>query len=160
MAAPTGTLAARLYTSATPLSDVAGSADAIGDFQGLTIATEIALITNFGDFGRVFQPVSFQSVADGRTYKMKGGYDDGEIALMLGQDLSDAGQALLKSYAEASNQNTYPFKITLTGANASYDTIYFGALVASFKTQMGGVNDVIRAAVSLNINTTIFTGAS
>lgn len=160
MANPTGTLAAHLYTSATPLVDVAGSADAIGDFQGLTIATEIALITNFGDFGRVFTPVTFQSVAEGRAYKLKGGYDDGEIQLSLGQDLSDAGQAALKAYAEASDQNTYPFKITLTGANASYDTIYFGAKVMSFRTSMGGVNDVVRAMVSLQINTSIFTGAN
>lgn len=160
MAAPTGTLGAKLYTSATPMVDIAGSADAIGDFQGLTIATEVALITNFGEFGRVFQNVEFQSVGEGRTYKLKGGYNDGQIQLGLGQDLSDAGQAALKAYADASDQNTYPFKIVLVGADASYDTIYFGAKVMSFRTQMGGLNDTIRAMVTLEINTTIFTGAS
>lgn len=160
MAAPTGTLGAKLYTSATPLTDIAGSADAIGDFQGLTIATEVALITNFGEFGRVFQNVEFQSVGEGRTYKLKGGYNDGQIQLGLGQDLSDAGQAALKAYADASDQNTYPFKIVLVGADASYDTIYFGAKVMSFRTQMGGLNDTIRSMVTLEINTTIFTGAS
>lgn len=155
-----GALGAKLYTSATALVDIAGSADAIGDFTGLTIATEVGLIDNFGEYGRVYDPVTFQAVSDGRTYKLKGGYNDGSIALTMGQDLSDTGQALLKSYGEASNQNTYPFKITLVGAHANFDTIYFGALVMSFRSQMGAVNNVVKALVTLEINTTIFTGAS
>lgn len=158
--AATGTLGARLYTSATPLTDVEAAADAIGDFQGLTIATEIGLIENFGEFGRQFDAVTFQAVKDGRTYKLKGGYNEGNIQLTLGQDLSDSGQAALKAYAEATNQNTYPFKITLVGADASYDTIYFGAKVMSFRTQMGAANAVIKAMVTLEINTPIYTGAN
>jgi len=158
--AAAGTLGARLYASATALVDIEGSANAIGDFTGLTIATEVGLIESFGEFGRMFAPVNFQAVADGRMYKLKGGFDDGNISLTLGQDLTDAGQALLSSYGNASNQFTYPFKITLTGADASFDTIYFGAKVMSYRTQMGSVNNVIKAMVTLDINTPIFTGAS
>lgn len=157
--AATGVLGARLYTSATPLTNVEGAADAIGDFQGLTIATEIGLIESMGEHGRVFDPVPFQAVADGRTYKLRGGHNDGQFQLTIGQDLTDAGQAALKSYVTA-DQNTYPFKITIVGADASYDTIYFGAKVMSFRTTLGATNSVIRATVTLEINTTIFTGAS
>lgn len=156
--AATGTLGARLFASATPLVDVNTAADAIADFQGLTIATEVGLIDNFGELGRVFDSVTFQAVADGRTYKLKGGYNEGNIQLTLGQDLSDAGQALLKSYGNATDQNTYPFKITIVGADASFDTLYFGAKVMSFRSQMGAANAVIRAMVTLEINTPIFTG--
>lgn len=159
MAAGTGTLGARLYTSATPLADIDAAADAIGDFQGLTITTEIGLITNMGELGRVFSPVTYQTVAEGRMRKLKAGYDDGNISLIMAQDLSDTGQAAIKSYADASNQNTYPFKITLVGADASFDTIYFGAIVLSYRTQMGALQ-VIQALVTLDVNTTIFTGAS
>lgn len=158
--AVTGTLGARLYTSATPLSNIDGAADAIGDFQGLTIATECGLIENFGELGRQFETVTFVSVGEGRTRKLKGPYNDGQMQLTLGLDLSDAGQAALKSYADASNQNTYPFKITLVGADASYDTIYFGAIVTAFRTQMGAANAVVKAMLTLEINTTIFTGAN
>lgn len=158
--AAAGTLGARLYASATALVNIEAAADAIGDFTGLTIATEVGLIENFGEFGRVFAPVNFQAVSDGRMYKLKGGFDDGNIQLTVGQDISDAGQALLKSYGEASNQNTYPFKITLVGADANFDTIYFGAKVMSYRTQMGSVNSVIKALVTLDINTPIFTGAA
>lgn len=158
--AAAGTLGARLYTSATALVNIEAAADAIGDFTGLTIATEIGLIENLGELGRVFDPVTFQAIADGRTYKLKGGYNDGNIQMTVGQDLTDAGQALLKSYGNASDQNTYPFKMTLVGADAAFDTIYFGAKVMSFRTQMGAVNSVVRAMITLDINTPIFTGAA
>lgn len=155
-----GTLGAHLYCNDTALTNIEAAADAITDFQGYTIATEVGLIENFGEFGKVFDLVTFQAVADGRMYKLKGGYNAGNIQFTLGQDLSDAGQALLKAHADAADQNTYPFKITLTGADASFDTIYFGAKVMSFRTQMGAVNAVVRAMVSLEINTPIFIGAT
>lgn len=158
--AATAVLGTRLYTSATALVDIDGSADAIGDFTGLTIATEIGLVENFGELGRVFEMVPFVSVAEGRTRKLKGAYNDGQIQLTVGQDLSDAGQLALKTYADASNQNTYPFKMVLVGADASYDTIYFGAKVMSFRTQLGSANSVVKAMITLEINTTIFTGAA
>lgn len=157
--AVTGVLGSRLYTSATALADIAGSADAIGDFQGLTIATEIGLIQSMSEYGRVYDTVPFQPVVDGRTYKIRGGNNDGQFQITIGQDLTDAGQAALKSYV-AGNQDTYPFKITLLGADASYDTVYFGAKVMSFRTTLGAVNQVILATVILEINTTIFTGSS
>lgn len=158
--AATGTLGAKLYTSATPLTNLTTAADAIGDFQGLTIATEIGLIEQMGEFGRIFERVTFQAVADGRTIKLKGAFDDGAMQLVVAFDLSDSGQAALKSYADASDQNTYPFKMTFVGADSNYDTVYFGAKVMSYKVQPGNANAVIRAMISLEINTPIFIGAS
>lgn len=156
--AATGVLGARLYTSATPLADIEAAADAIGDYSALTITTEIGLIENVGELGRVFQVVTFQAVKDGRTYKLKAGYDEGQLALTVGQDLTDAGQAALKTYANASNQNTYPFKMTIVGADPSFSSIFFGAKVMSFRTMMGAANAVVKATINLEINTPIFTG--
>lgn len=157
--AVTGVLGARLYTSATPLTDTDAAADAIGDFQGLTIATEIGLIESMGEFGRAYDLVTLQDVATGRTHKLRGGNNDGQFQLTIGQDLTDAGQAALKAYV-TDNQNTYPFKITLLGADANYDTVYFGAKVMSFRTTLGSVNTAIRATITLEIDTPIYTGAS
>lgn len=155
-----GTLGARLYISDTPLTDIEGSADAIGDFSGLTYDNEIGLIESVGEFGRVFDMVNFQAIKDGRMYKLKGGFNDGQMQMVVGQDLTDDGQAALKGFAEASDQNTYPIKITLTGADASFDTIYMGGKIMSFRTTLGAVNAVIKAAVTIEVNTPIFTGAS
>ena len=157
--AATGVLGARLYTSATPLANVEGAADAIGDFQGLTVTTEVGLIESLGEFGRVFETVPFQDIASGRTYKLRGGSNDGQFTFMVAQDLTDAGQAAVKGYVTG-DQNTYPFKIVLVGADASYDTVYFGAKVMSYRTTMGSTNSVIKATIVLEINTPVYTGAS
>lgn len=156
--AATGVLGTRLYVGPTPLVDIEAAADAIADFTALTIAVEVGLIENVGEFGKVFDKVTFQAVADGRTYKLKGGYDEGSLQLTVGSDLTDAGQALLFQYGNASDQNVYPFRISLTGVDASWDNVYFGGKVFSYRQQLGAVNTVIRAQVTIEILTPIFFG--
>ncbi len=158
MATPTGALGARLYTSATPLTNITDAADAPADFVGANV--EVGLVENFGEMGRQFDVVPFQAVADGRTWKMKGGYNDGQMTLVVGQDISDAGQAIMKFAAEASNQNTYPFKLTIIGANVNFDTYFWGAKVTSWRINVGAVNNTIRATAMMEVDTTIFVAAS
>jgi hypothetical protein len=153
-----GTLGARLYFSNSALTDIESSADEITDFRSLTINIELGLIESFSELGKVFANVNFQAVGIGRQYKYKGGFNNGNIQLTVGQDLSDTGQGLLRNYANTSDQSTYPFKITLTGADENFDTIYFGAKVMGFRTQMGNVNSVIKGIISMEINTEIFIG--
>jgi hypothetical protein len=100
-----------------------------------------------------------QLVATGRTHKIRGGNDDGQFSVTLAQDFSDAGQAALLA-AVAGNQNTLPFKGILVGADANYDTIYFGAKVMGVRTQLGGANSVLSATVTMEINTPIYQGAN
>lgn len=154
MAQPTGTLGAKLSITDAAIAASINS-EALFTAQNWT---EVALVTSFGDFGRVFTPVNFQSVAEGRTYKLKGGYDDGAFQTGLGQDLSDAGQALLKGAAEASDQSNWGFRIEFNDPPASYGgptTFFFRGLPTSFKTQMGGLNDVVRAMADIQINSDI-----
>jgi hypothetical protein len=158
--AATGVLGARLYVGPTALVDIESAADAIADFTALTVATEVGLIENLGEFGKVFDKVTFQAIADGRTYKFKGGYDQGSMQLTVASDMTDAGQALLFAYGTAADQATYPFKITLVGVDASFDTYYFGGKVFSYRQQLGSVNTIIKATVSIEINTPIFIGAN
>jgi hypothetical protein len=157
--AATGVLGARLYVGAIALSDIETSADAIADFTSLSAGLEVGLIENIGEFGKVFDLVTFQAVADGRTYKFKGGFNEGNLQMTVASDLTDAGQALLFAYGNAQDQNTYPFKITLNGADASFDTVYFGGKVFSYRQQLGSVNNIIKATVNIEINTPVFIGA-
>jgi|KBSMisStaDraftv2_1062788.scaffolds.fasta_scaffold04871_2 hypothetical protein len=154
-----GTLGARLYTSATALTNTESAADAIGDFTGLTIATEIGLIESMGEFGKLYDLATFQAVGDGRMRKLKGGFNEGNLALVCGLDLSDSGQAALKTYADAANQNAYPFKLTIVTESGT-DTYYFGCKVMSFRTVLGSVNNVVKVNISLEITTGVFTDAS
>lgn len=155
-----GSVGARLYTSATALANINAAADAVADFTSLTIATEIGLIESVGEFGRVFESATFVELSTGRTIKLKGAYNDGELQLVVASDLSDTGQSAVRGYAIATDQNTYPFKATLLGADANFDTIYFGAIVRSYRLQPGNASQVIRASIILDINTPIFFNAT
>jgi len=144
----TGTLGAKLYTSATPMTNI--DLEVIEDIDSLEIDVEVGLIESFEEFGRVYEKIVFERISDGRAVKFKGGYDEGNFSFTMIQDLTDnQGQRLLKLYAEASDQNTYPFKIVLSGVDEEFEAIYFGAKIMSFRTLMGGVNNVIRAKVNL-----------
>ncbi len=121
---------------------------------------EVGLIESIGDFGKVFSLVTFQAVADGRMYKLKGGFDEGSLQMTVASDMTDAGQALLFAYGNAQDQNTYPFKITLVGVDASFDTVYFGGKVFSYRQVLGTVNNVIKATIDIQINTPVFIGAN
>lgn len=158
--AATGVLGARVYVGATALSNIEAAADAIADFTALSAGLEIGLIENIGEFGKVFDLVTFQAVADGRTYKLKGGYNPGSLQMTVASDLTDAGQALLFAYGNAGDQNNYPFKVVLNGVDANFDTVYFGAKVFSYRQQLGSVNNIIRATISIEINTPIYIGAA
>lgn len=151
-----GVVGTRMYVGDTALVDIEDAADALADFTALTTQVEVGSIENIGNFGKMFQEVSFQNIKDGRTYKFKGGFDEGTLEMTVAADLSDAGLLLLRSYAEAADQNTYPFKITFTGAPTAYDTMYFGGKVFSFQFQTGTVNNVVKALIRIGINTPIF----
>lgn len=151
-----GTLGTRLYVGDTALVDIEAAADALADFTSLTTAVEVGQIESLGNFGKTYDLVTFQAIATGRTYKFKGGYNQGALDLVVAADLSDEGLLMLQTYANASDQNTYPFKMTFTGAPTAYDTLYFGGKVFSFQMQSGAVNTIVKASVKIEINTDIF----
>ncbi len=158
--AATGTLGSKLYVATDPLVDIYASADNVSDFQMLTITNEVGLVENLGQFSRVFTLVTFNSIGDGRTLKLKGPFNDGNMALAVGMDLSDPGQAILFAAAKSTTQDTFPFKLTLNGANAYFDTVYFGALVMSYQIVGGTASNVLMANVSLEVNTEVFVSDS
>ena len=153
----TGTLGATLSVSATPLVDVFASADNISDFQ-LLVYVAVGLVENLGEFGRTYQLVTFVSISDARTLKLKGPYDDGTMQMTVAYDLSDAGQTILFNAVNTVDQNTYPFKIVFVGTNAYFDTVYFGAKIMSYRIQAGAANSVLRALVQLDVNTQVYAG--
>lgn len=154
--AATGTLGAQLFIAAAPLASIVGLS--ITSFQSLTY-TAVGFVENLGEFGRQFEKVTFQAVNDARTLKLKGPYDDGSMQLTVGADISDAGQAILFSAGNAVDQNTYPIKVTVVGADVYNDVIYFGGKVMSFRFQAGAANSVFRALVAMEVNTQVFVGA-
>jgi len=160
MAGAYGVLGSRLYVGDTALVNIESAVDTIADFTSLSVSAEVGLIESLGNIGKVFDLVTFQAVKDGRTYKFKGGYNGGSMDMVVASDITDVGQALMEQYANSPDQNTYPFKITLNGADAMFDTIYFGGKVFSHQFVFGSVNNVVKANIKIEVNTEIFIGAA
>lgn len=158
--AATGVLGIRLFVGAAPLADIAASADALADFTALSSGVEVGLIESLGNFGKTFDMVPFQAIADGRKYKLKGGYDNGSLDLTCAYDPDDAGQALLITYGSTADQNTYPFTVYLNGVDPTLQWVHFGGKVFSSQKQAGSVNNILKVSYKVEINTEIFQGSS
>lgn len=134
-------------TSAGSTLKVTAGTPATFDGTGYAALTWTAVgeITNLGEFGREYNLVSHNPINTRATVKLKGSYNEGQITLALGLDTDDAGQVLLKT-ARNSDSN-YSFEV----ATQNGDKYYFQAQVMSFKTNVGGVDDVTSASVTLEI---------
>ena len=155
--AMTGVLGAKLSISNSP---VASTVVLTAGFTVLPF-TEVGEIENAGEFGKVFELVTFQNVKVGQKQKFKGGFDAGAVQLVFGQNLSDAGQDAMLAAAEAQTQDNYGIKVEFGDAppGGGPTTFYYRALVMSFKTQMTTVTNVIKATTQLEINGPILYNA-
>jgi hypothetical protein len=121
--------------------------DAAG-FGALTF-TNVGEITNLGEFGKVYNLVSFVDIGNRRTRKLKGSYNNGSMQLQMARDTSDAGQQELLT-ALASDAS-YAFCVTLQNGTKEY----FTAKVMDYKTNLGGVDTVSAASTTLEIDSDI-----
>lgn len=136
----------------------AGSKLFIGTSSGTPASDtyiEVSEITNIPEFGRAYQEITHNAVADRSTKKFKGSYNEGSISLTLGRDVAGTGQAALK--AALDSDADYNIKITLndtptTGASPKPTTFLFKAKVMSFTTNIGGSNQIVGATVLLGIS--------
>lgn len=149
-----GTLGSKLF-----ISDAA-IAEGIDTEEEFTAQdwTEIGLIESFGEFGRQFETVTFVSVQEGRTRKLKGPYNDGQMQITVGLDRSDAGQLALATAADASTQDNYGFRIELNDPPSTVGgptSFFFRGLPMSFRTQMGAANAVVKAMSMIEVNSEI-----
>jgi len=115
-------------------------------YAALTYTT-IGEVTNLGEIGREYNLVTHQPLASRGTVKKKGSFNDGQLTINVGLDNSDAGQTLLKT--ALASDNDYSFLVTLQdGAKR-----YFQGQVMSFKTNVGGVDDITAATITVEITT-------
>lgn len=114
--------------------------------------TEVGEITDLGEYGRTYDIIKHQAIATGKTFKFTGAYDEGQLALQLGQDLKDAGQAiLLANQGEAVYfQIQFDDAAATSGATGTIDD--FLGVITSFKTKVGGPTSIIGASCNIEIS--------
>lgn len=136
-------------TSAGTTLAVSASAPATFTTAGYDALTPtlVGEVTDLGEFGREYNLVTHNPLANRGTVKKKGSFNEGSINLQLGLDTDDAGQILLKS-ASTSDADHY-FKVT----TQSGDIYYFAGQVMSFKVGVGGVDQITTATVMIELTT-------
>ncbi len=140
-------MASSAFTSAgTTIGIVSGdpsSYDATG-FEALTFDL-IGEVTDLGEFGREYSLVTHNPLGDRQTVKRKGSYNDGSISMTVARTPDDAGQTTLQ--AALDSDDNYSFNVTLQDGTE----LYFSAQVMSYTANVGTVDQITTASVTIEI---------
>lgn len=140
-------MASAAFTSAgTKISIASGQPSTYDDtgFSALSF-NEIGEVTDLGEFGREYSLVTHNPLGSRQTVKRKGSFNDGTISMSVARVPSDAGQADLQTAVD-SDEN-YSFKVELQDGRV----LYFSAQVMSYTTNVGSVDQITSASVSIEI---------
>lgn len=148
-------MATNSYTAAGAKLYVSSSAPATYDQSGYEALTwtEVGDVTDFGDFGKTFNLVTFMPIADRKTYKRKGSYNEGALTLQMARAAHiDAGQAII--LAGANSDDSYSFKIAHNNVLTTTGTVqYFPGQIMSYTTSgFSGPDSIVTASVSVEID--------
>lgn len=128
-----------------PTIDQAGFEDA-----SLTYVN-VAEITDLGEIGGEFQATTYDPIGNRITQTLKGQYSPNSQALSLGQDLTDAGQVILKTavtVGSATVDTQHSVRHTLKDGTIVY---YYG-LPMSYSMGFGDANQVTMATTAIAAN--------
>lgn len=117
---------------------------------------EVGEIEDLGEFGDDSTRVTFDSLSEGRTRKLKGTRDAGEMPIVVGDDPTDEGQIAMEA-AEASPLD-FNFKVELNDAvtvGGNNSTHFFIGKVFSKRRNVGTANNVVRRNFAIGINSAI-----
>lgn len=132
------------------------SADFVeSDFDAMSWL-EVGFLESVSAFGDEASVITFDAIGEGRTYKLKGTRNAGDLALVAAINPGDDGQLLLRA-AEGGSDN-YAFRVEFNdvpagGSTPSYR--YFVGLVTSAREQLDGANNVMKLNINIGINSNV-----
>lgn len=126
----------------------------LADFAGQSWL-RVDWMENMGQFGDESQAVNFDAIDFGRTQKLKGIKNAGDMTAVCGLDYASDGQIAVRA-AEAT-PNDYAFKIEFNDApvGGTPSERYFIAKVMSVREQLDTANNVMKLNMGLGINSNI-----
>ena len=122
--------------------------DGTDGFPSLSYA-DIGEVTDLGEFGREYNLVTHQPLAERRTVKRKGSFNDGSITLQVARVPGDEGQA--KAIVAMDEDEPRAFEIELQDGTK----LYFAGVVMSYQTNVGGADQITSASIMIEITTEI-----
>jgi hypothetical protein len=146
-------------TSGTKVSiSTTSTAPATFDASGYGNLTysEIGSIESVSGFGDESSEVTFDELGDGRTKKLKGQKNAGNMELMMGLDDEDAGQGYLYTAEADATVADWHFKVEVPNSLGSANAVrYFSGKVMSVRETYDTANNVIKLNTTVGINTAI-----
>jgi hypothetical protein len=113
---------------------------------------EVAEVTSIGARGKTFEVVTHKPLAYRGTYKRKGSYDNGQMAIGLAIAKEDDGQDLLTAALES--DNSYAFKIEFPSGRIQY----MPGQVSSFTDDdIGSTDAILAGTVNVEVDGDIIT---
>lgn len=117
-------------------------------FSALTYTT-VAHVNDLGDFGRDYTTVSYTSLGQRGKGKLKSSYDNGSTTVQMHRVISGAGQALIRT--ASTSDASYSCCVTIQDGTK----FYFTALITSFVTKVGGVDNILGATAKMEVSSDI-----
>jgi hypothetical protein len=144
------------FTSAGTKISIATSLPATYDLSGFGDLSyvEIGEVTDLGEFGREFALVTHNPLAERRTVKRKGSFNDGVVTMQMARTPVDAGQDDLLDALDS--DDSFAFEVVLQDGTK----LYFTAQVMSYTTNVGSVDQIVSSSVTLEIDNDILEDAS
>lgn len=112
--------------------------------------TDIAEVTDIGEFGKSYNLVTHNPLGDRVTVKRKGSTNNGTIALQMAYAPADPGQTLLATAVDS--DNSYSYRVTLQDLTE----FYFTGQAMGRPVQVGGVDSITASTCNIEIDSTIF----
>ena len=110
---------------------------------------DVGEITTIGEYGKQFNLVTHNPIADPKTNKFKGSYDNGSLSMELAIDTADTGQGILDAAVDSNSD--YTFRVTRQDGEIDY----FQGKIMSKTVNAGGVDEILTSSINLEITTDI-----
>ncbi len=143
--------ATEAFTSAGSIISIINADPATFDAAGYAAQAHVAIgeVVDIPEFGKEFALVTHNPLASRRTRKKKGSYNNGSFTLNMARAPGDAGQIIGLAALELDDPSS--FEVTLQDGTK----LYFMALVMSYKTSIGTVDQITAASITLEIDSDI-----
>lgn len=144
-------MASTAFTAAGATIEISAGLPATYNAAGFAALTfsGIGEVTDIPEYSRVYNLVTHNPLADRRTVKRKGSFNDGSLTVLMALDRDDAGQVILQT--ALNSDNSFSFKITMQDGSIDY----FTAQVLSYTTNIGTVDNIVTAAAQIEIDNDI-----
>lgn len=114
--------------------------------------TEVAEVTSIGSRGKTYEVVTHKPLAYRGTYKRKGSFDNGQMAIGLAIAKADAGQDILSEALDS--DDSFSFKIQFPSGRIQYMP---GQVSSFIDDDIGSTDAILAGTVNVEVDGDIIT---